>query len=186
MQGVCNGSLKISWARCLQQQSWDQLSKAFATAVLRSVEQGVCSSSLKISHPRCLQTARCLSTKCPVGPTRVLVYISFIFSRFLLICQLEGLNLTFTLKWFFSLKYFRTLSQKQSENRGFRVFLRVARHKRFLCFYFWFWADVFGRFRLYIQPAVQSKYFVNIERSFPKFIYKIDFIWFWKRCFSQF
>jgi len=37
-------------------------------------------------------------------------YIYFTFSRFLLICQLEGLDLTFTLKWFFFLKYFRTLS----------------------------------------------------------------------------
>jgi len=27
--------------------------------------------------------------------------IGFIFCRFLLICQLEGLDLTFTLKWFF-------------------------------------------------------------------------------------
>ena len=33
----------------------DQLSKVFATAVLRSIEQGVCNSSLEISWARCLQ-----------------------------------------------------------------------------------------------------------------------------------
>ena len=37
------------------EQAWDQLSKVFAPAVLRSVEQGVCSISLKISCTRCLQ-----------------------------------------------------------------------------------------------------------------------------------
>jgi len=37
-------------------------------------------------------------------------------------------------------------------------------------FLFLILADVFGRFRLNILLAMQSKYFVNIERSFPKFI----------------
>ena len=37
-------------------------------------------------------------------------------------------------------------------------------------FLFLILADVLGRFRLNILLAVQSKYFVNMERSFPKFI----------------
>ena len=48
--------------------------------------------------------------------------ICFTFSRFLLIYQLEGLDLSFTLKWFFFLKYFRTLSQNRSENRIQTIF----------------------------------------------------------------
>jgi len=37
-------------------------------------------------------------------------------------------------------------------------------------FLFLILADVFWRFRLNILLVVHSKYFVNIERSFPKFI----------------
>ena len=48
--------------------------------------------------------------------------ICFSFSRFLLVWQLEGLDLSFTLKLFFFLKYFRTLSQNRSKNRVQTVF----------------------------------------------------------------
>jgi len=53
-----NISLRISHTGCLQQtpeQSWDQLHKVFATAILRSVKKGVCNSSLEISFARCSQ-----------------------------------------------------------------------------------------------------------------------------------
>ena len=99
MQGVHNSNLQISWVRCLQQQSQDQSSKVFASAdqsskvfvaaVSRSVLQGVCKTRWFLQGVRLIQQESWYS-------------IDFIFCRFLLICQLEGLNLTFTLKWFFS------------------------------------------------------------------------------------
>jgi len=58
IQAVCNrlqNSPEISCIRCLQQQSWDQLRKVFATVVLRSAAQGVRNSSLEISWAECLQ-----------------------------------------------------------------------------------------------------------------------------------
>ena len=51
--------------------------------------------------------------------------IDFIFCRFLLICQLEGLDHTFTLKWFFSLEILQNSLRIQSGNRCSRCFLRT-------------------------------------------------------------
>jgi len=68
------------------EQPWDQLYKVFGAA-------------------------GCLFTRCPVDSTRVLGCYRFYFLRFLLICQLESLYLTFTLKWFFSLKIY-TISEQ--------------------------------------------------------------------------
>jgi len=82
---------------------------------------------------RVFATASCLSTTCPVDSTRVLVWYRFYFLRFL-ICQLEGLDLSFTLKWFFFLKYFRTLSQNRSENRLHSVFEGINCKKHFTTF----------------------------------------------------
>ena len=77
---------------------------------------------LKDQFCRVFAAASYLSTRCPVDSTRVLVWYRFYFLRFLLICKLEGLDLSFTWKWFFFLKYFRTLSQNRSENRVQTVF----------------------------------------------------------------
>ena len=102
--------------------------------------------------------ASCFSTRCPVDLTRVLVWYRFYFLRFLLICQLEGLHSSFILKWFFFLKYFRTLSQNSSENWVFRVFLWQELQKWFL----WLFPLFLGwRFLWHIwkniELAMQSK-----------------------------
>jgi len=66
--------------------------------------------------------ASCLSTRCLVDSTRVLVWYRLYFLRFLLICHWESLNLTYTWKFFFFGKYFKTLSQNSSGNKLFRLF----------------------------------------------------------------
>ena len=162
VQGVRNSRLEISCARCSQQQSWDQLSKVFAAAVSRSVIQSVCSSSLKISHPKCLQQqSQDRASKVFANSKNVFLKVTgwfqqeswysidFIFRRFLLICQLEGLNLTFTLKWFFLLKYFRTISETVWE-QVFQVFLRADLQNMFSRFFDLWAADFCWEYLGYI------------------------------------
>ena len=57
--------------------------------------------------------------------------ICFTFGRSFLICQLEGLDLSFIFKWFFFFKYFRRLSQISYDNKVFRVFLSPELQKWF-------------------------------------------------------
>ena len=53
-------------------------------------------------------------------------------------CHWQSLNLTNTLKWFLFEKYFRTLSQNNSENRLFRVFSSQNCKNVFHRFFPWF------------------------------------------------
>ena len=118
VQGVCSSSLNIS---C----------RVFAAVVLKTVMQGVCSSKDIL-----LQGVRLIQQESWYG-------IGFIFCRFLLICQLEGLDHTFTLKWFFLLKYFRTVSEHSlgtgvpgvSKNRPANMFSRFFWFVG--CWFFW-------------------------------------------------
>ena len=52
-----------------------------------------------------------------------MVCYRFYFLKFLLICQLESLDLTLTWNGFAFWKYFRILSQNSSGNKVFRMFL---------------------------------------------------------------
>ena len=103
-------------------------------------------NSLKISSARCLEQQAVFSTRCPVDSTRVLVCYRFYILRFLLICHLDDLDLTFTLKRFFSLKNFRTLSQNTPENRVFRLF---SSQNGFQRFFLKSWADDFENIWIY-------------------------------------
>ena len=91
---------------------------------------------------RVFGAASCLSTRCPVDSTRVLVWYRFYFHRFLLICHWESLNLTYTLKWFLFRKYFRTPSQNSSGNKVFSVFSSQNCKNVFHRFFLDFWANV--------------------------------------------
>ena len=82
-----------------------------------------------------------LFTRCPVDSRRILVWYSFYFLRFLLICHWKSLNLTYTLKWFLFGKYFRTPSQNNSENKVFRVFSSQNCKNVFHNFFLDFWAN---------------------------------------------
>ena len=78
--------------------------------------------------------------------------ICFSFSRFLLICQLEGLDLSFFLKCFLFLKYFKTLSQNRFKNRVQTVFKSKTAQMNFMFLFL-----ILGR-RFW---DISDKYFVN-------------------------
>ena len=78
-------------------------------------------NSLKNSSEKCLEQQVKFLQDVWLNQQESLFCCGFYFIRFLLICQLESLDLTFTLKWFFSLKNFRILSHNTSDNRVFKV-----------------------------------------------------------------
>jgi len=114
--------LKISWFRNPEQPG-DQFCKVFGAA-------------------------SCFSTRCPVDSTRVLVCYRFYILRFLLICQSESLDLTFTLKWFFLFEKFQNTVPEQLWEQGvqsvfkpkwfFNVFPKI------LGWWFWKYLDIFS------------------------------------------
>jgi len=116
-----------------------------------------------------------------------LVYHWFYFCNFLLICQLEGLDLTFTLKWFFLWGVSETLSQNRSKNNVWSVFkVRSAKHD-FTIFGLTFFFEIF---EINLQLVVKSKrvfLWKYCRHTYSYFILEIyfTFIWFKKWCFSQ-
>jgi len=102
-------------------------------------------------------SAGCLSTRCPVDSTRVLVWYRFYFLRFLLICHWESLNLTYTLKWFLFGKYSKAPSQNNSGNKVFRVFLSQNCKNVFHRFLLDFWANVSTFFKQDFLLIIWSK-----------------------------
>jgi len=111
----------------------------------------------------------------------------FYFCRFLLICQLEGLDLIFTLKWFFLWGISETLSQNRSENSACRFSKSDLQNMIFTIFGLTFF---FGIFEINVQLVVKSKtvfLWKYCWKAYSYFILKIDFIsiWFRKWCFSQ-
>jgi len=130
----------------------------FAAAVSRSVLQGVCKTRWFLQGVRLIQQESWYS-------------IDFIFCRFLLICQLEGLNLTFTLKWFFLLKYCRTVSETVWE-QVFRVFLRLDLQTCFHGFLIYGLLIFLEILEIYFLLVVQSKRRFNLSillKDFSKF-----------------
>ena len=133
----------------IQEQVWEQVLKRRWFRNPKQPRDQVCIVFAAVS---------CLSTRCPVDSTTVLVWYRFYFVRFLLICHWESLNLTYALKRFLFGKYFRIPSQNSSENKVFRVFSSQNCKNDFHSLFLYFWVDDFsGIFGKNIQLAMQSK-----------------------------
>jgi len=103
---------EILW-NCLvnyvQEQVWEQVLKI---RCFKNPEQP------RDQFYRVFATASCLSTRCPVDSTRILVWYKFYFLRLLLIYHWESLNLTYTLKWFHFGEMFQNTISDQFWKQG--------------------------------------------------------------------
>ena len=115
-----------------------------------------------------------------------MVLYLFSLSRFLLICQLEGLDLSFTLKWFLSWNTLEHCLRNSSGNRVFGVFLRLDLHNDFHGFFFIYGLAISLVYLGYIfsQPCSPKSFFLKtilkdlflfyLENKFYSYLFNLE------------